>query len=418
MKLTLQDIVILHEGQQVRKKIEEKYGTLQNFYESGDSEGLSLKAIRNYCSSSIVESKNFKLLLIEKLGIGWNQFVLSEIDQVYKFVKDISENIHIYTADEDYEVLNSVSQLCVKHDLLEQKIKMKRNFAWYYYQRGNNVTDISIYRQAIEELPEIYVDTKIMLHVELADRLYRERDTEATLQYNIAKEYTAKANVTASGLYMYYNRYGIMLNQCRKHQEARNHFENALEYALINNETTTQIGAIIMAIGSTYKREKKYNEAKEYYLNALKHFDANDAPGLGSILNNLSDIYLKLGDIKKAIEYIEQAMNLLRKQGITSKYLLCVETYAEIKLMENSFDGCNKYFEVLELLPETTVDKNIIRNSISSMIELITDIGILNRLESILYSLAKKASNEIYRDDLYSCIGRLNVKIKYKEGIV
>jgi tetratricopeptide (TPR) repeat protein len=64
-------------------------------------------------------------------------------------------------------------------------------------------------------------------------------------------------------------------------------------------------------IGNSYWTEGMYEFAQSYYLLAARQYRTiNDSTGLGQIYNNIGEVYKKLNDNTKALEYLLQSLAL------------------------------------------------------------------------------------------------------------
>jgi tetratricopeptide (TPR) repeat protein len=416
MKLRIEDIVILNEGQQAKQIIESRFSSLKNFHEKVDTRGLSLNTIINYCSFPNISSEAFKMLLTDELKMGWSEIVLDEISQIKKFVDIIFTNIFLYKDVNDLALLEKLQELIQQNNLINENSLIMRCIAKHCYYRNNNKQTIELYRKALDNLPFKYISTQVILNVELADHLFIDgKVEEAEKHYSAAASYIGDPNISKRALYVFYYKKGIMYNSSGQYDKAKEYFFKALNFATINTEYISEPGAVLMAIGSTFARENNYYDAKDFYFKSLFYFHVNDINGHGAALNNISEIYCKLGDYKKAIKYIEYALDLFASEGITYKYLACSETYAETKLMMGDFSGCYKYFYVLKMTLDTSINKKSIKNSICNMIDILNDVELLVKLEDTIIFLISNTDNEIYIEDLCLCLGRLNIKLKKKE---
>jgi len=417
-KLMPEDIEFLNEGQQIKKKIEEKYGSIKDFYETEKPTELSLKGVRNYCGYNKITSATFKFLMLRTLDEGWDELVSDDAGQIKNYVIKICRDIMLYKEDKDYALLEKVRALCVKFGLINETALMIRCLGKHFYYRNDIIKTLEYYNEALNLVDKKNIDTLIIITVELAEYHYMERAVkEAERLFIKAQNYIDKSEkVSNSALYKYYFKRGIMLNSEGKHSEARYYLEKSILYAGDNTELNSDKGATYLSIGSTYKRDGMYAEAKEYYFMSLVEFHEKDIPGKSLTLNNLADIYCIIKDYDEAIKYIEAAMELLDKDSITRINLVIAETYAEIKLIVGDTYACYEYFDLLKKTIDTSIDKKDIKDSIIRITNYIEDVNLLNELYNVIYYIEENTDNYVYKDDLYSCIGRVHIKINKKEA--
>jgi len=418
-KLKPEDIEFLNEGQQIKKKIEEKYGSIKDFYETEKITELSLKAVRNYCGFNKISSPTFKCIMLRTLDEGWDELIYDDAGQIKNFAIKIYRDIMLYKEDKDYALLEKVRALCVKFGLINETALMLRCLGKHFYYRNDIIKTLEYYNEALNLVDKKNIDTLIIITVELAEYHYMERAVkEAERLFIKAQNYIDKSEkVSNSALYKYYFKRGIMLNaEEGRHSEARDYIEKSIVYAGDNTELNSDKGAAYLAIGSTYKRERMYEEAKEYYLMSLLEFHEKDINGRSLTLNNIADIYCIFKDYDEAIKYIEAAIKLLDKDSITERHLLVAETYAEINLMVGDTYACYEYFNLLKKTIDTSIDKKDIKGSIIRITNCIEDVILLNELYNVIYYIEANTDNYVYKDDLYSCIGRIHKKINKKEA--
>ena len=98
---------------------------------------------------------------------------------------------------------------------------------------------------------------------------------------------------------------------------ARKISENALTIAQQLRYTRGYARALTM-VGNSYWTEGIYEFAQNYYLLAARQYRSiGDSTGLGLVYNNIGEVYKKLDDNPKALEYLLQSMELKKKDKKT-----------------------------------------------------------------------------------------------------
>jgi len=414
-KLKLEDIEILNEGQQAKILIEAKYGTLKNFYQQ-ENPSISLKSIMNYCCTNKIHSETFKCLVVNKSDKGWNDIVLTKQEQITGYVNKIYTNIMFYKEEPDLQLFYKLVELCSKHKLVDEKALMYRNIAKNYYYRNDIQNMIENYNKAIDVIGYQNNDILTILTVELANHYFKEQNVdESEVLFKKAQAYIQNNHASNEALYKYYYYRGLTYTTEGKYVEARGYLEKSIQYGGIQTESISEKGAAFLAIGSNYKRVGDYEKAKDCYYRSLIHFHEKDVYGRTVALNDLADIYCVLHDYDQAIKYIEQAKSLLGEGKLISKYVLIYQTYAEIKLMIGDTSGCYEFFDLLKKMVNNSVDKKEIIYRIIDFINDIENMDLLNDLYDTICHIKDNTDNYIYKHDLYSCMGRVNEKIRKKE---
>ncbi len=96
---------------------------------------------------------------------------------------------------------------------------------------------------------------------------------------------------------------------------ARTYAETALQLAE-EGQYNYYIGHFNNQLGIHYKRKGEVSTALEYYFKALKHFEAlNDTNYHATILNNIGNIFIRLKNLEKGEEFLNQALDIRKKVG-------------------------------------------------------------------------------------------------------
>lgn len=79
----------------------------------------------------------------------------------------------------------------------------------------------------------------------------------------------------------------------------------------------------LTVIGNTYWTEGVFELAQEYYFLAAREYQAiSDSVGWGQTYNNIGEVYKRLGEPEKALEYLHQSVVLKRKDQFTKAITL------------------------------------------------------------------------------------------------
>lgn len=410
-KLKKEDIVLRNKGSQLKHTIIEQYGSIEDFYNKIETT-LSLKTLRNGLSDNATHSHTLKCLLTKTLNVNYEDLILSNEGQIKKYVNDIFDNISCYTEPMDYETMVKLFELCKENELNRESLLMERNIARNLYYTDKMDKSIELYKNLSLRIEDI--NLKITIHSELADLLSKERKAiEAERHFHQVESYIKRnKDIDKKSLYKFYYYRGIFLNKCGYHSSSRTCFEDALPHATIDNEVYSETGTIYLNIGLSLKLEKRYDEAVNYYCRSLFYFSEKDIKGRSHALNNIANIYMCQGKYESALNYIRQALELIKDSSYSIKYLICAQTYIEVEVLIKENISCEVYFEALKKTVNTSIDKNSIKNSITTVINVIRNMDTLIELEEVIYHLKDNTKNHEYIEDLYSCLGRINEKIK------
>jgi tetratricopeptide (TPR) repeat protein len=97
-------------------------------------------------------------------------------------------------------------------------------------------------------------------------------------------------------------------------------------------------------IGNSYWYEGVFEFAQNYYLLALRQYELiDDKSGLGQAYNNIGEVYKKMGDYKKALEFLKLSMNL--KKGDSHSEAIILYNVGELYIFLNDIPQANRYIE-------------------------------------------------------------------------
>lgn len=410
-KLKIDDIQILGEGPQIKRWIESLCRP-KEFYEKY-TPPMKYKTFTNYLVEKKVRSHIFKCFIAN--FVDYKEIVKDEITQVKNLVNNVFDNIYLYRYIEDEEVLNEIESICTRYKLSVELAVMQRNKAKNFYYRGDLNSSIIYFEEAIQSVKYRCKDYMILFRAEYADMLFTEgKKILAERQFQIIEDFIKDNKLKDNTMYKYYYYRGMMYSNNQEYVKARELFREGLEKANINDNSVSQKGAILLNIGLTYKRENKFSEALRYYLEANSWF--KDIRGKTSCLNNIAELHRVCENYTQAEEYLEKTLEFTNNNlNMPNLFFVFTQTLTEINLKLKKKNACDIYFEELLKTIHLQIEKKTIRDSLISIINLITDGEDLRQLEGIIKTLANSTSDVEYTEILYSCLGRLHIKIEELE---
>lgn len=151
----------------------------------------------------------------------------------------------------------------------------------------------------------------------------------------------------------------------------KDEFEKAIEYLLISQEMCGLLaikeGVMYnhLALGEAYMKSENYVEAQKHYDNALIYVKEFPYPkGEVSIYKDYSELYKKLGDYNKALEYHTLYYN-------KEKELLGIETQEAIAQLEIEYETELKDEEIKRIIYEYSIKKSENHKLIIGFISLV-----------------------------------------------
>ena len=97
-------------------------------------------------------------------------------------------------------------------------------------------------------------------------------------------------------------------------------------------------------IGNSYWYEGVFEIAQNYYLMAARQYESiNDKVGLGRVYNNVGEVYKKMGDYKKALEFLKASIELNVSDQRTQA--LTLYNIGELYIFMNDLPMASQYIE-------------------------------------------------------------------------
>ncbi|MFZ5352573.1 MAG: tetratricopeptide repeat protein [Bacillota bacterium] len=344
-KLTCDDIRVIPAGKMIKEEILKKYNSLSEF---ADEINLYENSIIKYLDSKKGGSDPFKLKLVSKLGKGYDEIVIPKEVQIRSFVRNISENIGLYTDAEDLYTLEKLKKLCLKNKMEVEAAQMLRNMGMNYFYQSITYTAREMVKLAIDMLADKCRDNLILeYYSDLGLICFYDNDyTESRKAFENAETMLKYTEVSDNIKFLLKYRYGILLNNTGKQEQARTKFSEAVELAPSNY----YVGKAVMNIGTTFANGKKYDfdKAIEYYKKSLEYFEADDQASMSTINNNIAEVYKLMEEYEPALEYIEKAMEYVKNSN-KQKYFIYLLTFTQIKLkVSGRNDAINVLFDEIE----------------------------------------------------------------------
>lgn len=146
IKFKLNDIVIKSPGMQIRDKIIEKYGSVENY---ADVIQLYETSINQYLSSRNLGSTTFKIRTMQAFGCNFNDLYMTETEQIRYFTSTVSWYIDRYNQLKDIEILERLKKITIEKELMEDYAIICRCFAYYYRNQGRHDRALSYIELAV-----------------------------------------------------------------------------------------------------------------------------------------------------------------------------------------------------------------------------------------------------------------------------
>lgn len=171
-----------------------------------------------------------------------------------------------------------------------------------------------------------------------------------------------------------YNNIGIVYKAQGDDQRALEYFLKCLKIQEKSADPT--VGITLTNIGNVYLDLNNHQEAHNFYNRARAYFDKHpDARGLGELYNNLGRLCRQTGDLSKAAEYYQKALDVFI--GIGDKFGSS-DTYAflgEVKMLKKDYAGAAVLAERSLALGKELGTLERIRDSHKMLSEIYAQLG-------------------------------------------
>jgi tetratricopeptide (TPR) repeat protein len=390
--LTIKDIEIKNVGQQVRSSILKDYSSIESFYHHHNIQKPKFNSFKSYLSMDEV-SDTFQVLIVNLLHKSWKEIVKTDDEQIRQHVENITENINLYKQDTDLHMLLRLKTLSKPYKDLYATTY--RNIGIYHYNTQKYNDAVANILMAIELLNDecSNYNTLIAFYIDLLTIYFREGVLDKTLAiYNEVIPIVNKVIIEAKTLYQLWYIFGQLFKNGKNEEDsviAKTMFQKALKLATTNVEK----GNVYLQIALLYKNEKDYAHALKYYELAQGTYEKEDCIRQSIVLNNLAELYRVRGETYRALLFIEEALHLTNKEGITDKKLIYLTTKLEIIEDKSTFQEIMREIGNILLSDLHTFNKKFIITSLDTIINIVDrneDTEIIKSLASIVEQIINK----------------------------
>jgi len=251
-------------------------------------------------------------------------------------------------------------------------IMINRDSSWYYCEKAYSLANQLNY--TVAKADALYMKSILLK--------WRGNIQEA-LSYNerfllLGDSLNDSVRLAKGNLY-----HGNLLTELLEFDKALDHFGKSLALYLDLNDTDG-IVANYNSIGSAFSRKSDYDSSAIYYLKAVSIYEKTGKDKLlGVLLNNLSDVYLELGQLEVARKYAYRSKEINTKydnvNGMAMDFIILGRIFSE----EDDFNGALDNYRQADSLYNQIGDYNGIS-------EIQTNIGVIylkqkNYLQAIQY---------------------------------
>lgn len=416
MKLNVEDIVILGQGQQIKRAIIEKFGSIDEFIRLGNIT-ISRNTIDNYLRRSEIISDKFKFKIYQTFNMGFDEIIKSPEQQIKVYTDEVYTHITNYRDAEDIKVLNKIFNLSESYNLGLEIAKMQLIIGMHYRLRTDNVKAYEYYKLAENKLQLRNAHKYLItLYAELATVYFNAKETsKAEELYNKIELHMADCKELDSRmLFNYLYNIGILYNNNSKYELAYNLFSKALAHA----NPGLEYGSVIMNIGLSWKRRGEYLKAIKYYKQTLIEFENVEKVKKSIVYNNLAEIYRNLKDFDAALLNVNKAFNIL--DGLKNNYyIMTLLSYVQILYDMKNTEKAEKETTSLIDFIESCEQYNIHNKYILECLKYIQakasetkNIAFLTKLSKVVAYLIRQSYNDEYTRELKTIFADIHLSLE------
>jgi tetratricopeptide (TPR) repeat protein len=419
-KLTLEDIKILHPGEQIKRAILNKYGSLEEFAKDINME---LSSVNVYCHCKPYGTQRFGYKLTKALDKSYNEIVLDEKGQINRNINTVWDDESQRARKLDIEVLKSLKEMCIRYNFTDELSKVHRLFSIYYRNINRISVAIDYIKTAIELIEKRKNNDLLTTYYIDLIKLYSKNDESEKVVplFSIVENLINSEDIAPKLKFKYFYRLGLF-NINKDVQYAKELYKKALTHA----KEKYEVGAALSCIGLACSRLGEYTKALEYYYSAINNYDSDDKIRICHAYNNLAITYHYLSDNIMAENSIDLAFKYCDSEDADTYFMLLC-TLAKIKCTRDSVEIFNNMISFLSTSDKMLKNKENKINAINEILALLNKdkdiirlIQLLDTVENLIdeYRNQHDYSNTEHEGRLIKCYGEISLIInKMQRGV-
>lgn len=243
-----------------------------------------------------------------------------------------------------------------------------------YYQLGANYVRLDRNEEAIINLTKALKYADAIHNKSLSSKILNAKAIiyknmgqleKAKSIYNSAIEINKKLKDTSS-LAIIYNGKGIVLLKQDSINKALELFNTSLKYGEIA-ENIALVSYQYRNIGTVLKEKKNYQEAEKYHFKALEiRRKVKQELAIGGSLNDLGEIYLETNQLDKSEKHFLGALTIFKKlKAITSQNFI-YDNLSKLYTKKGNFKKANLYLKKFHIIKDS-LNNNDLREKINKI---------------------------------------------------
>ncbi len=314
---------------------------------------------------SHIKNKRAEMNLSNELAMAYLSANLP--DSAIRYANRALDLSHeLISNDDEYQALNTLKASFLQKGMYEKAVLYEIQLAAYY----EKINDEANLTQTLKEIGDTYRNEGVY---------------GSALQYYLYLLKMREEEGNVRGIVNVMNDIGIVFREQKNYKESLRYFVDALNLLRKNPSLVEELGETYSNIGTAYFYMNSYDSASHYFdeaykmkakqgdlheiakainnlgliqrakgnysealkrfseaLNLLANIHSNDFLTTSIILDNIGNTYLKSGDLKKALEYHQEALYVAQnahiKERIIASYQSLVETYKAMNDYKNAYE--------------------------------------------------------------------------------
>ncbi|TAH19530.1 MAG: hypothetical protein EAZ08_08560 [Cytophagales bacterium] len=305
-------------------------------------------------------------------------YLVSVPDSAILYANRALDLSHELISNEDeFQALSTLKAAYLQKGMYEKAVLYEIQLAAFYEKTNNE-----------EKLTETLK--------EIGDTYRNEGVYGSALQYYVYLLRIREEKSDTKGIVNVMNDIGIVFREQRNYKESLRYFKDAFDLLAQNPDLTQELGDTFSNIGTAYYYMTNYDSANFYFekayilknkignfneiaksindlgliqsaknnypeaikrfteaLNILANIHSEDFFTTNIILNNIGDTYLKAGDVKKALQYHQEALFIATESHIKERMLVSYQSLVETYKAMNDFKSAYQYEHLYNLAKDT-----------------------------------------------------------------
>lgn len=334
-----------------------------SFLKAQDKSIDQIKSLKETLSH--VKNRRAEMNLSNELAMAYLSANLP--DSAIRYANRALELSHeLISNDDEYQALNTLKASFLQKGLYEKAVLYEIQLAAYY----EKINDEANLTQTLKEIGDTYRNEGVY---------------GSALQYYLYLLKIREEEGNIKGIVNVMNDIGIVFREQKNYKESLRYFTDALDLLRKNSNLVEELGETYSNIGTAYFYMNNYDSASHYFdeaykmktkqgdlheiakainnlgliqrargnyaeaikrfteaLNLLANIHSDDFITTHIILDNIGNTYLKAGDLKKALEYHQEALYVAQnahiKERMIASYQSLVETYKAMNDYKNAYE--------------------------------------------------------------------------------